>query len=86
MWMWGEEIHKKNSLCLKRISKITKKKKKKNVMPEREWGVYNRVPGVGDLAITCLVVGRLLRGSGWPTPRSWSNSHILVNVCSALLL
>ena len=55
-------------------------------MPEREWGVFNRVPGVGDLAITCLVVGRLLRGSGWPTPRSWSNSHILVNVCSALLL
>lgn len=84
MWMWGKK-KKKNSLCLKRVGK-TPKKKKKNVMPEREWGVYNRVPSAGDLEIRCLVVGRLLRGSGWSTPSSWSNSHILVNVCSALLL
>ena len=86
MWMWGEEKTHKKTVCVWRESVRSPKKKKKNVMPEREWGVCNRVPGVGDLAITCLVVGRLLRGSGWPTPRSWSNSHILVNVCSALLL
>lgn len=42
-------------------------------------------PVFGDSEIICLVVGRLLRGSR-SIPSSWSNSHILVNVCSALLL
>lgn len=31
--------------------------------------MYSRVPSAGDLEITCLVVGRLLRGSGWSTPQ-----------------
>lgn len=62
----------KSELCLKKVSKTTQK----DIMPEQEGAHRTVSPGLRDIEITCLMVGRLLRGSGsipaaGPTVVSW---------------